>query len=448
MQYWNYDAHGNVTLHIDPLGREFVKKYDAVDRLIYAQGPRKDIHFEYEYDLENRLIAEREVLASGEVFIKRYQYDVMGNKIADIDAFGNATNYVYDELDRVVKTIYPETESGERPVVKCEYNELGFPVKTIDSMGNETKTLFTARGKPYHIERPDGSIETFEYSLEGNLVRKTGVDGRSFLYAYDLQNRLIREEEVAPSGKSLGIITHEYNAYHRLKTIDNGLTTTYEYDAAGCLIKEQCGERYKNYTYDSFGRLIASDDGMIVKRFKYDLLDRVIEELEENQSGKLQSLVRYVYDESGHKSRVYNYINTESVIFTEYNAKGLPTRIIDQEGLESHLSYNFQALDTLNHRVLETTVTDPKGNRLVTTLNTRGKVAKTCRYNPIGILIAKQENVYNIQGNLVKTIHYNIIDGEVKKTVSHLMEYDAMGRLISLTQGAGEARSKTGKTLL
>ncbi|MFN4175220.1 MAG: RHS repeat domain-containing protein, partial [Parachlamydiaceae bacterium] len=299
VQFWNYDAHGNVTLYIDPLGNEYVKKYDAVDRLIYAQGPRKDIHFEYEYDLENRLIAEREVLASGEVFIKRYQYDVMGNKIAEIDAFGNTTNYVYDDLDRLVKTIYPETESGVRPIVICEYNELGFPVKTIDCLGNVTNTLFTVRGKPYRIERPDGSIETFEYSLDGNLVKKTGPDGRVFLYAYDLQNRVVQEEELTAKGQSLGIVHHEYDAFHRIKTIDrDGLTTTYEYNAAGLLTREACGNRFKSYTYDAFGRLIVSRDGTAVKRFKYDLLDRVNEEIEENSNGKIQSLVRFMYDES------------------------------------------------------------------------------------------------------------------------------------------------------
>lgn len=443
VQFWDYDAHGNVTLHIDPLGHEYVKRYDAVDRLIYSQGPRKDIHFEYEYDLENRLIAEREVLASGEVFTKRYQYDAMGNKIADIDAFGNTTNYVYDELDRVIKTIYPETEEGVRPVVMYEYNELGFPIKTIDCMGKETRTLFTVRGKPYRIEYPDGSIETFQYSLEGNLVRKTGVDGRSFLYAYDLQNRVVQEEEVAPSGKSLGAIKHEYNTFHRLKTIDrDGMVTTYEYDAAGQLVKECCGERYKVYTYDAFGRLIQSDDGMVIKKFKYDIRDKVIEEIEENASNKIQSLVRYVYDESGHKTRVYNYINTESVIITEYNAQGLPVRVIDQEGLESIISYNFKALDELNHRVLETTAIDPNGDRLVTTLNTRGKVAKTCRYNPMGLLVSKQENIYNLKGNLVKTLHYSIVAGEVKKTISHTMEYDAMGRLMAATQAEGTPEQK------
>ena len=441
VQQWNYDAHGNVTHHIDPIGREFVKKYDAVDRLIYAQGPRNDVHNEFEYDLENRLIAEKEVHLNGEAFVKRYQYDVMGNKIAEIDTFGNTTQFVYDDLDRLVKTIYPETELGERPTVLCEYNELGFPVKTVDAQGNVTKKWFAVTGKPYRIEYPDGSIETFEYSLESNLVKKVTVNGVAFRYTYDLQDRVVREEEIAPSGASLGIVTHEYNAFHKLKTIDrDGSVTTYAYNAEGQLCEERCGERYKNYTYDSFGRLDLSADGMTVKRFKYDLLDRVVEESVENVSGELQSLTRYGYDLSGNKS--HTYLNGENLVYTEYNAKGLPVRIVDQEGLESHIDYNFTAKDALNHSVLETIATDAKGNRLITTLNTRGKVAKLCRYNAMGLILSKQENVYDSRGALVKTLHHKIVNGESLKTLAYEMEYDKMGRLVTLTEAAGEAEQK------
>jgi YD repeat-containing protein len=54
-----------------------------------------------------------------------------------------------------------------------------------DSRGNITSTFYNIYGKPYRIEYPDGTYETFEYTREGNLKSSADRAGNITLYEYD-----------------------------------------------------------------------------------------------------------------------------------------------------------------------------------------------------------------------------------------------------------------------
>jgi len=54
-----------------------------------------------------------------------------------------------------------------------------------DSRGNVTSTFYNIYGKPYRIEYPDGTYETFEYTREGNHKASADRAGNTTLYEYD-----------------------------------------------------------------------------------------------------------------------------------------------------------------------------------------------------------------------------------------------------------------------
>lgn len=107
--HWEYDHMGNVTRETDALGHATARRFDINGNKIFEQGPNTKFHTEYTYDFVNRLIQIAEVHDDGLVLTQNFKYNYLGQKIASSDVYGNETKYVYDELGRLIETVFPTT---------------------------------------------------------------------------------------------------------------------------------------------------------------------------------------------------------------------------------------------------------------------------------------------------------------------------------------------------
>lgn len=440
---WEYNSHRLCTKHVNAIGQTFIKKYDEVDRLIFEEGPRHDVHREYEYDLAGRLTVKKEVHDDGAIFSTVCKYDAMGNKIQETDSFGNTADFTYDELNRLTSKIEPSNERGERASTTFEYNELGQPIKMTDPRGYVTLTDYNIRGKPTRILHPDGTEELFEYSLKGNLVKSTAVSGKKTCFEYDNLDQIVSKKEYSREGALLSEESKIYKGTQLLKSINpEGLETVYSYDAQGRLVQEKTLDRFKQLEYNAQGFIASVTDGACIRRFQYDVIGRVIEERGEDLEGNLQFLNRFSYDEMGNKSHVFSYSQGEGDLFTEYNSRNLPVRIIDQLGYESRILYDYDAVNSIGQRILQKTLIDPKGNQTLSLQDYAGRVVAIEKRDAFNRTIARQEIIYDVNGNKSKLIDYVLANGENQKCLVHLMTYSPTNQLLSLIEANGTPEQK------
>ncbi len=89
----HYDERRNLVCQTDPLGQITTMSYDAHRNKIREEQVGSGYHTLFVYDLCDRLVQTVEKHDDGQVFITKYAYDVLGNKIGETDHYGNQTNY-------------------------------------------------------------------------------------------------------------------------------------------------------------------------------------------------------------------------------------------------------------------------------------------------------------------------------------------------------------------
>jgi RHS repeat-associated protein len=117
----------------------------------------------FTYDYMNRLIRESDGFS--------FEYDFLGRQTRQIDPNGNATDFVFDGMGRMIEKIEPEVLDPQgalvRPRTTYKYNELDQMVETTNPDGWTTRIAYTARGQITRVEHPDGTVETVYYQLNG-----------------------------------------------------------------------------------------------------------------------------------------------------------------------------------------------------------------------------------------------------------------------------------------
>lgn len=444
---WEYDNHGNVIKEMDAIGRTVLREYDLNDNLILEKHPEEQFKISYAYDFSNRLIEKKESHHDGEQFITHYAYDLAGNKVSQIDHFGNETKYRYDDLNRLIETIYPQINGLNglhQPTRKADYDCMGNCVKETDERNFATEKKFNARGQVTSILLPDGQLEKFEYALDGSLIKKTASNGTTTFFDVDCFGRILKERVHDSKGVFLYETSQTYDCFHKTSSTDaSGLTTLYDYDFAGRLVQAVCGDKVVRYEYDASGRLSKKfepfeDNQIKVTCTEYDLLDRVIEERIEDEKGKILKKVAYAYDVWGNRTHLIEETAAGSSIhITKYNSYKKPIKIIDPEGHVSHISYNFAFRNDLNQRVLQTIVTDPLGRQLSTIHDSRSMPVRIEFRDAFGFLLKQQDIVYDEKGNVVLLLDHEILAGNQIRSIASSFDYQQTGQLICLTRAKG-----------
>ncbi|CRX37706.1 RHS repeat-associated core domain-containing protein [Estrella lausannensis] len=451
---YRYNKYGKIIYEELPGGIIIERSYDKNTNLIEERGPLAGYSKLYTYDFMNRLIKEVEVLAAdGISLVKSYRYNKKGERYEETDFAGNVTEYAFDEMGREVQATLPALFTDGvlcRPIISVEYDVLDNPIIKTDVFGNATKTKFTGRKKPYHIEHPDGTTEKFLYELDGILKESTDKYGNHTVFSTDYQGRVVKKELYNAQGELLKTSSYKYSATHLIEETDPlGCKKTYDYDWAGRLIRKCVGPSVSEYSYDSLSRLArevtwSSAQDAIVKELSYDVAGRVTEECVKSLSGHIESRVRFEYNALGKKTLEAHLSGGEETITRyAYNGRGDLIETINPLGLSTRIEYQFNHVNEQGERGTCVTSIDPKGIITVVEKNSLGLDSRIEKKNSLGETIQLAKIFYNAKGGREKRVDTVFSENRALRTVITAWRYDSLGRLEHVIEAFGSPDEKT-----
>lgn len=347
---YNYAYVGN-ELHVtetDSDNKTFKYIYDAngnLTSIIYQNQAGTSNTISMTYDALNRIKTRKEPLT----IPFEYYYDKEGNLDYMKDSNGNTIDFEYDVMNRMTKTIYPDStvlftydNNGNRKTMtdgigmsKYNYDALNRLVSYDDPYGNIVGYDYYANNSVKSITYPGSKVVAYGYDVANRLETVTDWLNRTTRYSYDSANRL--DKSVYPNGT---VTTYTYDTANRLKSLVNkksDLTTiissySYTLDAAGNQTNMSFSEplpmvlsnrniisiydnenRLSNvggvsYSHDSNGNLIGKGNG---DSFNYDYRNKLSQSV---ISGKT---TQYRYDGVGNrlsKIEVGNWLTKRYVL--------------------------------------------------------------------------------------------------------------------------------------
>jgi RHS repeat-associated protein len=343
--------------------------------------------------------------------------------------------------------------------IRIAYNAAGRVTQVTDPYGRTT--TFTYDTSNLHLlsaRDNDGATTAYTYNLGSNpatqsaLLSMTQPDGLDETFSYDAEGRL---SGVAENGGS-DPIRITYGPYGLVNLTDaTNDTTQLDFDNRGLLAKtvdplgnanyltfdssynltqftDAAGRSYQ-FTYDGQGNLTRATDPLgATTRFTYTSpLDRIASLTDAN--GNLTS---YAYDPEG------NLIATTyadgSVERATYDARGNPTTTANRRG--DTISYTYNAAGQITSKTYsdgtkDTYTYDVQGN-LIATTDPTGTTQYTYDANDRLAQVT-------YPGGLYLKFAYNIAGQRTSSTdqpgYTLNYQYDALGRLSSITDGTGAA---------
>src|SRR5208337_5284928 len=193
-------------------------EYDDNSNKIYEELHGSGFYTKFTYDHANRLISQKERHKDGTTIEQTYEYDLMGNKTASTDSYGNRTQYDYDDCNRVTRITFPKVEtisgSTEKYTIEREYDIFDNVISETNQNGRTTTFQYTARNKPCLVTYADGSQERFEYNLDGTLAHAWDRSGTKTSYKYDVLGRVLTTKAHDAQGQKLSETSNSYKAFY------------------------------------------------------------------------------------------------------------------------------------------------------------------------------------------------------------------------------------------
>ncbi|MCE5293700.1 MAG: hypothetical protein LLF94_03690, partial [Chlamydiales bacterium] len=449
---YEYDELGRVTMSKDPLGNTERTVYDLAGRVIKKSGPRKDVSLHYEYNIAGQLISETEKHKSGLELTKRYEYDLVGRKVATTDAQNNTIRYEYDALNRITSVTYPEIFDHQgratTPKKTYTYENLGAKVTEIDEVGRKTITIYNALGKVCETIRPDKTKTTISYDILCQPIKEVATNGAIKRMEYDgfgrmTMSRMMMDDVLICQNETI------YNTFHPVTEIGpTGEKTTIHYDFAGRKKAiEQQDTRSKKYVYNAQGNILRErtyldDTRFVGKSYKYDALNRVIQETNRDEKTRKSTIKTFKYDAEGNISHTTQKIGTKTATHkAKFLPGGLPLSQTDAKGHTTHHHYNYFYQNEHGQQVFCKTTINAQGSKAEEIHDARGNLASTTMYDPEGKLLAKKELFYDASNTCIRTQEYAVVDGIETKCITTLFGYKN-GQLRSITEAAGTPEQK------
>ncbi len=265
--------------------------YDPLGRPTGARSPQTSKSFEY--DLLDRVVAARDAYAGAE----RRLYDEDGRLIQLIYLGGRplgfpapneevALRYQYNERGQIVGIVDPQMGFW-----RFEYDPIGRLVRRVDPDGVETAVEYTPEGFTDRIDLvPDVGANEFVdyagYDALGNPGQITTAD-EELSVVYDARSRV--EEVTYDRGAVVETEEFRYDrADNRIGHVTrSGQDRTYCLDAADQLTKVvltngppatscQSGTAIQSFGHDAAGRRVSRQIGSVTTTYQYDALGQLM----------------------------------------------------------------------------------------------------------------------------------------------------------------------------
>ena len=235
-----------------------------LETLDYGNGDS----IQYEYDDMGRVT--KQTYEDGETV--SYQYDNNGALATVTDSeTGIKTTYYYDFTDRMMK--YVESGDGYSHCVGYEYDQLNNLTSIVDTINGVKRTTSYSYDEDNRIESviTGNSSTSYSYDGFGRVSQEQTKDGENVVLtdSYTFHNP-------TPTTTSTQVATHTvassgFNATYSYTYDDNGnilsvsdgtYTTSYAYDSANQLIRENNQKANKTWTwdYDNAGNILGKKE--------------------------------------------------------------------------------------------------------------------------------------------------------------------------------------------
>ncbi|MEZ2874116.1 DUF6531 domain-containing protein, partial [Pseudomonas lundensis] len=191
----DYDDQGNLIEAVDPLGNttEYAYNNSGLPTAIKdANGNEKALA----YNDAGQLVQYTD--CSGKTSV--WEYNDLGQMVCFTDAAGNKTEYEYKSGQLILITHPDNTEErfsrdaegrllahtdGLNRCTTWSYTAAGLIDERIDAAEQTLRYRWDRLGQLLALENENRQQATFHYDPVGRLLKETGFDGRSTLYAYD-----------------------------------------------------------------------------------------------------------------------------------------------------------------------------------------------------------------------------------------------------------------------
>jgi RHS repeat-associated protein len=265
--HMTYDANGNRTATIDPLGRATSAEYNTLGQVTESTDG-EGVTTTYTYDGNHNLTSVSTPLVGSSPPASRtvtYTYadtSHPGDVTEITDPRGKSTTLGYDTAGNVDSVTDPEGNE-----TTTSFNSRGWPTATVSPRGNAsggtpadhaTGYTYDAHGDVLTVTDPLGDITTFTYDANRNLIAVENPNGHTTTFSYDAEDR--PTATVRPDSTSEET---DYWADGQVKNQTDGAggVTSYAYDDLGrfSAVTEPLSNT-TNYLYDPAGNLIGSQD--------------------------------------------------------------------------------------------------------------------------------------------------------------------------------------------
>lgn len=425
--HYQFDDHQNLILEITPRGARIQRWFDANDNLVMQTGPRENTVLRYSYAPTCQPLQMTLETPVGN-FTTHFIYNAMGQCIEEIGPYGQSEKRTYDFLAREIKSersgilgedLKPLNKSY---VATSAYDVLGNKIEEVDELGYKTCYEYNGLGQLLFQQNPDGSYIEFYYDNKGFLVSKNFSEGYSEEYKYDSVGRVSRRIRASKEGQVTTRYFYEGNFL--VKEIDSlGNTDSYTYDAVGRKISHkridaQTGQMfYEEWEYTGLGKVSLhrkwqDKENYIEEVTFYDCEGEVQETFHRNHLGQVQGhllFIRNMYGDVIEKRHLHG--DHQSSEFFEYNELGELSSYTDQLGftIQYNRKYLTERFGVLGNEIEELR---PSGDRKWSFEDGRHLTLELKLYTSEGTLNSHKYLGYDIFGRLTFRLEEVLEKGE------------------------------------
>ena len=367
----------------------------------------------YQYD-ERQLLFKVTDSNTPVAGVTQYDYDTNGNLKKLTDAKTNATNYAFDNFDRLTTETFPDTRTN---------------VYTFDKNSNAaTRTTPNAQQIQYTYDNlnrltnqnyPSDSTMNITYAYDvGSLLTSAANSFSTNAYTYDALNRVLTNTQTLNAVNYT--VTYAYNKLNQTGvTYPSSKNVTYAYNANDLLTTLSVGGvALMNLTYDTLMRRAQKNlTGTATKQaiYTYNLADELTSLNNKISGGATISKHDYTYD---------NVSNRLTHVITAAANKNY-----------TYIYNNIYELTGVTGSETSAYAYDKLGNR-ITANGTAYATNNLNQYTTVGGVARSYDNNGNLTGDGANTYGYDVesrLKTFSKTGTTASYKYDAFNRRVSKT---------------
>lgn len=296
---YTFDALNRTETVVDPEGGLTRYTYDPAGSLIRTQLPNGTSEVR-EYDELGRLLYLENQGPGGVIDSFRYTLDDKGQRTKVVEQDARTVDYLYDNLDRLVREAITDTALGNR-TIDYVYDAVGNRQTRTDSAEGQTTYQYDANDRLL-AEALGGQETKYAYDSNGNTLSKIGPVDRAF-YEWDAENHLVAaevtkegattriENRYDADGLRVGQTVDGQETRYLIDTVQPYAQVHEEYTAGGIikvsyvhgydLVSQNRAGAKTFYHVDGLGSTRALSDalGAPTDRYLYDAFGRAIHQL-------------------------------------------------------------------------------------------------------------------------------------------------------------------------